>query len=297
MEDTNVQVEFGEPDKTMLEDLVAQVEALNEKDYTAESWSALVKALETAKSVLADENATSQQIADAYTGLKTAVDALEKAEQGQSSYELQKGEMDKVPESLKNVFASVTDIFNKMLEQAKKTIQSLTNNTSKLFDLTLFQVLPDGSRVEVTAENFPKDGVLVELPYSDFGTGVGKDTHNFVVTHMFEQDGNGHKAGDVETISAQATDTGLRFTLYSMSPVMVSWAEKSETVPTPTPTPTPNPSNPQQPAPTPVPVVTTPQTGDSNTGTIAAIALTICLVVGGSVAYVKFGPKGKDDQK
>ena len=37
MEDTNVQVEFGEPDKTMLEDLVAQVEALNEKDYTAES--------------------------------------------------------------------------------------------------------------------------------------------------------------------------------------------------------------------------------------------------------------------
>ena len=209
--------------------------------------------------------------------------------------------MDKAPESLKNVFASVTDIFNKMLEQAKKTIQSLTNNTSKLFDLTLFQVLPDGSRVEVTAENFPKDGVLVELPYSDFGTGVGKDTHNFVVTHMFEQDGNGHKAGDVETISAQATDTGLRFTLYSMSPVMVSWAEKGETVPTPvptpTPTPTPNPSNPQQPAPTPVPVVTTPQTGDSNTGTIAAIALTICLVVGGSVAYVKFGPQGKDDQK
>ena len=63
-------------DKTELNGLIAGAEALNEADYTAGSWAAFISALDSAKAVAADADATQAQIDDAKAALEAAMDAL-----------------------------------------------------------------------------------------------------------------------------------------------------------------------------------------------------------------------------
>ncbi|MCI9087925.1 MAG: hypothetical protein HFJ32_05195, partial [Clostridia bacterium] len=65
-------------DITELEEVIAEVEAADYKqaDYTANTYDALANALQTAKTVVADENATQQQINNAKTALEDAVTEL-----------------------------------------------------------------------------------------------------------------------------------------------------------------------------------------------------------------------------
>lgn len=60
------------PDKGLLEDLIAQAEALNEADYEAQSFAVMRTALAVAKEVFADENATEEDV-------NTSVEALQDA--------------------------------------------------------------------------------------------------------------------------------------------------------------------------------------------------------------------------
>ncbi len=71
-------VEIGEIDKSELEASIAAAEALNEDDYTPESWADLEDAIEAAKNVLADEDATQAQLTNAADKLNKAVAALVK---------------------------------------------------------------------------------------------------------------------------------------------------------------------------------------------------------------------------
>ena len=71
------------PEKPSKDDLQAAVDAaasLNEKDYTAETWKAYQAKVEAAKAVLADENATEEQIKTALTELNEAKGSLKLAE-------------------------------------------------------------------------------------------------------------------------------------------------------------------------------------------------------------------------
>ena len=63
-------------DKGFLEELISEVEGYNEEDYTAGSWAALQKALEAAKEVVANEDATETEVMDAYNNLRDAIDNL-----------------------------------------------------------------------------------------------------------------------------------------------------------------------------------------------------------------------------
>lgn len=67
-------------DKSSLEMLIDQVEALNEDDYTAESWQALQDKLDEAKAVLASETATQDEVDAITTQLRTAKNALVEAD-------------------------------------------------------------------------------------------------------------------------------------------------------------------------------------------------------------------------
>ena len=49
------------PDKSLLEELIRQAEALNEADYDAQSFSVMRAALAEAKTVLADGSATERK--------------------------------------------------------------------------------------------------------------------------------------------------------------------------------------------------------------------------------------------
>ena len=64
-------------DKTKLNEAITAAEALDGKDYTTNSWNALTSALETAKTVAADENATQETIDNAANALNSAVSALQ----------------------------------------------------------------------------------------------------------------------------------------------------------------------------------------------------------------------------
>ena len=64
------------PDKGLLEDLIAQAEGLNEADYDAQSFAAMRTALAAAKEVLADENATEEEISTSVAALEDAMAKL-----------------------------------------------------------------------------------------------------------------------------------------------------------------------------------------------------------------------------
>ena len=73
-------VENGEQpatDKDALNEAIAAAEALDGEDYTTNSWNALTSALETAKTVAADESATQEEVDNAANALNGAKAALQ----------------------------------------------------------------------------------------------------------------------------------------------------------------------------------------------------------------------------
>ena len=66
-----------EIDKSALNEAIAAAEALDGEDYTTNSWNVLASALETAKTVAADDNAAQTEIDDAANALNGAKAALQ----------------------------------------------------------------------------------------------------------------------------------------------------------------------------------------------------------------------------
>ena len=71
-------------------------------------------------------------------------------------------------------------------------------------------------------DNFPKDGLTVTIPYP---SGTDRNKHDFIVSHMFTEEMNGHKPGEIEYPSVTKTADGLQFKVNGLSPVSVGWAE------------------------------------------------------------------------
>ncbi len=66
-------------DKTGLDAVIAEAEALKQDDYTASSWAALKEALDAAETVADDPNATQDDVDKALNNLESAMDALVEA--------------------------------------------------------------------------------------------------------------------------------------------------------------------------------------------------------------------------
>lgn len=77
----DIPVEPDKADKSDLQELVDKYSELKEKDYTADSWKGYQEAMDTAKKVLADEDATQEEVDAASTVLKNAVDKLVKVDE------------------------------------------------------------------------------------------------------------------------------------------------------------------------------------------------------------------------
>ena len=65
-------LEFYKGDKTLLQDLVNKIDALNRADYSEGSWNAMLPVLDKANDVLADENAMQDEVDGVYTELVKA---------------------------------------------------------------------------------------------------------------------------------------------------------------------------------------------------------------------------------
>ena len=64
------------PNKDLLNDLINQAEALKEVNYTASSWNTLNKALTNAKAVMANKDATEEEVTSAQDAIKSAIAGL-----------------------------------------------------------------------------------------------------------------------------------------------------------------------------------------------------------------------------
>ena len=130
-----------------------------------------------------------------------------------------------VPESLKAVgLDSVEKVTDKLLASVTGT----TKDNTVVYDVH-YSISADGQTWNaLTPEQFPKEGLTITLPYPE---GVDTKANDFTAMHMFTQDVNGFKTGDVEVIKAVKTDAGLQMTVKGFSPIAITWAKAGTTTP------------------------------------------------------------------
>jgi len=123
-------------------------------------------------------------------------------------------------------YNTVEKIENKLTETIISN-EGYTADNTVLYDIELVTSEDGGQTwIPVTAENFPEEGIEVTLPYPE---GTNAAEYDFVVTHMFDEDVNGHKAGEVETPDVTEGENGISFRLMGTSPVMVGYKKAAAT--------------------------------------------------------------------
>ncbi|MDD3278834.1 MAG: MBG domain-containing protein [Lachnospiraceae bacterium] len=96
-----------------------------------------------------------------------------------------------------------------------------SETNSIVYDVEL-QISPDGGKTwkKATKENFPPEGLKVRMEYPK---GTNASNFDFTVIHMFTEDMNGHKAGEIESPAVTKTETYIEFTVTGLSPIAVAW--------------------------------------------------------------------------
>lgn len=117
-------------------------------------------------------------------------------------------------------YNTVEKIEDKLTETIVSNEGYSADNTV-LYDIE-FVTSEDGGEtwIPVTAENFPEEGIAVTLPYPE---GTNAADYDFTVVHMFDEEVNGHHAGEVETPAVTEGENGISFRLMGTSPVMVGY--------------------------------------------------------------------------
>ena len=147
------------------------------------------------------------------------------------------GELTQVPEEVADQYPTVDQLQNGMKVVAEAALQQTADGV-QYYDVKLYvadengdPILDEnGQPVEVTAENFPAEGVSLTFPYPvDETTGktlTGSD-HMFTIVHLLN-------SGDFEVFQDSDilyTDKGMTITVHSLSPFAVAWRARPATEP------------------------------------------------------------------
>lgn len=111
------------------------------------------------------------------------------------------------------------------IQLGKQSGKSNAGNTV-FMDVTLTILMSDGSSRAATAADLTDGKITILLPYPD-AVKANYDKYDFVVAHMVTMAGCGKAVGTVEFPAVTKTADGLRVTLTGLSPVAISWAEKT----------------------------------------------------------------------
>lgn len=111
------------------------------------------------------------------------------------------------------------------IQLGKQSGKSNAGNTV-FMDVTLTILMSDGSSRAATAADLTDGKITILLPYPD-AVKANYDRYDFVVAHMVTMAGCGKAVGTVEFPAVTKTADGLRVTLTGLSPVAISWAEKT----------------------------------------------------------------------
>ena len=254
-------------DKTaLLEAIDANTDKV-ETDYTAETWADFATALANAENVLADENATQDDVDAAAKALTDAAASLKvkPTEEPKPTPTVETKVVtddlsdENIPDSLKN---AGYDTKEKITEKLKtESAQKLATDNLVVYEVKL-KVSTDGVNwVDVTSDNFPKGGLKVSFALPNGITAETAAQYDFVISHMKDN-------GEVELWEQPVLKDGkLVVTVGSLSPFGISWKLKEQPQPSEEPKPTEAPTAIPAPteAPTAAPAPTTaPATSDSS---------------------------------
>ena len=141
-------------DNSELSELVNAVSGYSEDNYTPETWEVFEKALEKAESVLADGNATAEEIADAVAELTAAKNQLV----GRADKTLLKNLIDEVAGYTESDYTSDTwAVLDQALQEAQKVYEDLNASESEVanavaaLDAAKAQLLKRGDKSELSA--------------------------------------------------------------------------------------------------------------------------------------------------
>ena len=146
-------------DKSSLTAIIEAVENLKEEDFSASSWAVLKEKLETAKIVLANDNATQEEVDTAYAELVDAYVSLENginkvvALQMKAEAEAVLKDADKYQSQGIAKVQEALDALNAGLENAKITQTELDNLSLSLLDALMnIRDVVDGSRLQAVVD-------------------------------------------------------------------------------------------------------------------------------------------------
>ena len=262
------------------------------------------------KEVMQDYGGTITWVAyDPDSGATSAPEPTEKPAENLSYMLKIEGEDEiRITEGLKAAGVETPEQVKEKLLACVLQNEGYTAENTDLFEVTLRVSKDDGyTWGDVSADSFPESGeVRVTLPYPK---GAPKDTpkENYKVYHMFTQDVNGHKAGEIEACPVEKIDEGLVVTLHGLSPVMVAWKPVDEAVeptaapsteptsapsaePTEQPKPTAAPSAEPTAAPTEQPAGDAPKTGDNG---VHVLWIAAVLLSGGAMTALVWAKRKK----
>ena len=142
------------------------------------------------------------------------------SEQAENKVNITKG-LSEVPGDLGDTEYNTVEKIEDKLTETIVSNEGYSADNTVLYDIE-FVTSEDGGEtwIPVTAENFPEEGIAVTLPYPD---GTNAADYDFTVVHMFDEEVNGHHAGEVETPAVTEGENGISFRLMGTSPVMVGY--------------------------------------------------------------------------
>lgn len=142
------------------------------------------------------------------------------SEQAENKVNITEG-LRKVTGDLSNTEYDTVEKIESKLTETILSNEGYSADNTVLYDIE-FVTSEDGGGTwtPVTAENFPAEGIEVTLPYPE---GTNGTEYDFTVVHMFDEDVNGHKAGEVETPEVTESANGISFRLTGTSPVMLGY--------------------------------------------------------------------------
>ncbi len=141
------------------------------------------------------------------------------------------GEYQVVEESIRAVYvqngdelefvdaSKIEDVVRGKLTQKHK----LSASDVQVHEIALKVRNDKGEWETAAAENFPKSGIKITMPYPK---GTGKEGFQFYGQHLFAENINGYAAGTTEDLEITKEDGGISFVVHGLSPISIGWSDE-----------------------------------------------------------------------
>lgn len=116
-------------------------------------------------------------------------------------------------------FDTVEKIETKMIDVLKSN-NIVVNGTNSSFVDVKIKMLKNGEWIDVNTANFPEGGLDIEIPFDMSKIPAGAKVS---IAHMYGETIGDAKAGDIEILTPEITESGLKVKVKGLSPFIITW--------------------------------------------------------------------------